>query len=143
MVCASLKARCSIGVPTAQAALDVRAFSFLSMQPECSGRVIGECSACLALSPTVRRLPKADHDPDDARVPRLWRRFLWKADAVDPHQTSLERAFQLARSGRCATIDDIKQRLKAELYDQHIIEGRSLRSQLRALIAASREKTAP
>jgi hypothetical protein len=61
----------------------------------------------------------------------------------DTRTTSLERAFELARSGRCATIDEVKQRLKAELYDQHMIEGRSLRSQLRDLIAASRSKTAP
>jgi len=96
-------------------------------------------TVCLprVVPPTVRRFPKADHDPDDARVPRLWRHFLWKADAVDPH-SSLERAFELARSGRYASIDEIKQRLKAELYDQHMIEGRSLRSQLRALIAKSR-----
>jgi hypothetical protein len=59
----------------------------------------------------------------------------------DPSQTSLERAFELARSGRCATIDEIKQRLKAELYDQHMIEGRSLRSQLRALIAKSKAQS--
>ena len=56
----------------------------------------------------------------------------------DPSQTSLERAFELARSGSCATIEEIKQKLKAELYDQHMIEGRSLRSQLRALIAKSK-----
>ncbi len=62
---------------------------------------------------------------------------------MDPYRTSLERAFELARSGRCATIDEIKQRLKAEFYDPHIIEGRSLRSQLRALIAASGRKSLP
>ena len=35
---------------------------------------------------------------------------------VDPNITTLERAFQLARSGQCSTLDDIKQRLKAEGY---------------------------
>jgi hypothetical protein len=62
---------------------------------------------------------------------------------VDPYRTSLERAFELARSGRCATIHEIKQNLKAEFYDPHIIEGRSLRAQLRALIAASGGKWSP
>ncbi len=55
----------------------------------------------------------------------------------DPYQTSLERAFELARSGRCASIDEIKHRLKAEAHNQDVIEGRSLRLQLRALIAKS------
>ncbi len=90
--------------------------------------------------PTVRRFPKADHDPDDARAPVSGVISYGKPDAVDPYRTSLERAFELARSGRCATIDEIKQRLKAELFDQHIIEGRALRSQLRKLIAASRSR---
>jgi hypothetical protein len=56
----------------------------------------------------------------------------------NPRATILERAFELARSGRCASIDEIKRRLKTELYDQHMIEGPSVRSQLRALIAKSR-----
>jgi hypothetical protein len=114
---------------------------FISVQPECSGRVRGLCLLASRRPPTVGRFLKVDRYPDDARVPRLWRHFLWKADAVDPHRTSLERAFELARSGRYASIDEIKQRLKAELYDQHMIEGRSLRSQLRALIAKSRAQT--
>jgi hypothetical protein len=59
----------------------------------------------------------------------------------DPRATSLERAFELARSGRYASIDEIKRRLKTELYDQYIIEGPSLRSQLRALIAESRARS--
>jgi hypothetical protein len=58
-------------------------------------------------------------------------------------KTTLEKAFELAKSGECATIDEIKQRLKVELYDQHIIEGRSLRSQLRKLIAASKDRSQP
>jgi hypothetical protein len=53
--------------------------------------------------------------------------------------TALERAFQLARSGRMATIDDIKKRLKREGYDERVVTegGRSLTLQLRELIRTS------
>ena len=50
--------------------------------------------------------------------------------------TALERAFQLARSGKMATIEDIKKRLKQEGYDERVVTdgGRSLTTQLRGLI---------
>jgi hypothetical protein len=54
---------------------------------------------------------------------------------MDSKVTALERAFQLARSGRMTTIDDIKKRLKQEGYDERVIDGgRSLTVQLRGLI---------
>ena len=52
--------------------------------------------------------------------------------------SALERAFQLARSGRIANVDEIKKRLRQEGYDQLAVEGGpSLKSQLRKLIKAA------
>ena len=53
--------------------------------------------------------------------------------------TALERAFQLARSGHMATVDDIRKRLKQEGYDERVVldGGRSLTTQLRGLIRAA------
>ena len=57
---------------------------------------------------------------------------------MDPNRSALERAFQLARSGRLATVDDIKKQLKQEGYDvSSAYSGPSLRSQLRDLIEAA------
>ena len=60
-------------------------------------------------------------------------------------QTTLERAFDLARSGACANIDDIRTALKRERYDNidaHLA-GHSIKKQLRALCDAARPATAP
>jgi hypothetical protein len=57
---------------------------------------------------------------------------------VDGKVSALERAFQLARSGRLATVDDIKKQLKQEGYEvSSAYAGPSLRSQLRDLIKAA------
>ena len=41
--------------------------------------------------------------------------------------TALERAFQLARSGHMATVDDIRKRLKQEGYDERaVVDGGSI-----------------
>ena len=55
---------------------------------------------------------------------------------MDSKVTALERAFQLARSGRMATIDDIEKHLKREGYDERVVTegGRSLATQLRELV---------
>jgi len=37
---------------------------------------------------------------------------------MDPKVSALERAFQLARSGQTASIDDIRKRLKREGYEE-------------------------
>jgi hypothetical protein len=59
---------------------------------------------------------------------------------MDSKVTALERAFQLARSGRMATIEEIKKRLKQEGYDARVVAdgGRSLTTQLKELIKAAR-----
>ena len=58
---------------------------------------------------------------------------------MDPRVSAVERAFQLARAGRLANVDDIKERLKQEGYDvsSRAFDGPSLRSQLRKLIKAA------
>jgi hypothetical protein len=59
--------------------------------------------------------------------------------------TALERAFQLARSGRMATVEDIRKRLKQEGYDERVVldGGRSLTAQLRGLIKTARAGAQP
>ena len=49
--------------------------------------------------------------------------------------TTLERAYELAREGRCRTVSDIKQALSAEGYDriQDALYGPSLTADLRKL----------
>jgi hypothetical protein len=53
---------------------------------------------------------------------------------MNSRPTALERAFQLARSGRPKTIDDIKRELAKEHYSSGQITGNTLRKQLLALI---------
>lgn len=53
---------------------------------------------------------------------------------MDHDLTALERAFQLASSGTCATVSEIKQKLKSEGYGLSQIEGSALLKQLRTLI---------
>ena len=60
---------------------------------------------------------------------------------MDPKVSTLERAFQLARSGQAASIDDIKKRLKREGYEEKAVDGGpSLAGQLRKLIHEARER---
>jgi hypothetical protein len=59
---------------------------------------------------------------------------------VDPNKTTIERAFELARSGECKTINEIRSRLKAEGYNQNLIEGRTLLLQLRTIMAEASRK---
>ena len=53
---------------------------------------------------------------------------------------TLERAFELARTGECTSVDDIRKRLKAEQYSQvdaHLA-GASVRRQLLDLCREAR-----
>lgn len=54
--------------------------------------------------------------------------------AMDQSLTDLERAFQLARSGICTSVVDLKKRLKEEGRSLDQITGRTLTKQLDALI---------
>lgn len=57
---------------------------------------------------------------------------------MDRNVTALERAFSLARSGGVADVSEIRLRLKREGYDDKVLSGSSLISQLRALIKVAR-----
>jgi hypothetical protein len=53
---------------------------------------------------------------------------------MDMHKTALERAFDIARSGRCIGIPDLIKCLDHEGYQTHQIEGTYLKKQLLCLI---------
>jgi hypothetical protein len=57
--------------------------------------------------------------------------------------TSLERAFQLAKSGRCQTVDDIKRTMRLEGYEPDQVMGRQLVGQLTVLICAAQYRDLP
>jgi hypothetical protein len=57
---------------------------------------------------------------------------------MEYRKTALERAFQLARSGRVAQVTDIITLLNREGYYGSQIEGRLLKRQLADLIKAAR-----
>ena len=53
--------------------------------------------------------------------------------------TTIERAFDLARSGRFASVTSIRKQLRLEGYqDKRQLQGAALYSQLRSLIAAQK-----
>jgi hypothetical protein len=58
--------------------------------------------------------------------------------------TTLERAFALARSGRCASVQEIRAALKRERFDnvEAHLSGPSLARQLRALCDEARRQPA-
>ena len=56
----------------------------------------------------------------------------------DHSMTVLERAFQLAKSGNCISVSEIRKRLLAEGYSVAQITGKVLSKQLEALIKAAR-----
>jgi hypothetical protein len=60
---------------------------------------------------------------------------------MDQKMTALERAFQLARSGRVAGIAEIITSLNREGYSASQIEGRVLKRQLADLIKAARNRS--
>ena len=61
---------------------------------------------------------------------------------MDTNKTTIERAFDLARSGTCLTLNDIVSKLKSEGYGAGQIEGRSLNKQLRELIEKAKKPLA-
>lgn len=56
---------------------------------------------------------------------------------MNTNKTALERAFELAKSGKYANVSDIKTALLAEHYSTEKVIGASLSKQLRDLIASS------
>jgi hypothetical protein len=55
--------------------------------------------------------------------------------------TTVERAYQLARSGECADLIEVRKRLKAEGYqdERFQLHGLSITSELRKLCEAARK----
>jgi hypothetical protein len=58
---------------------------------------------------------------------------------MNRHPTAVERAFELARSGQCLTIQDIRRQLSGEGYldVRHHLCGRSIMGELGRLIKAA------
>ena len=58
---------------------------------------------------------------------------------MTPRPSIIERAFQLAKSGRCADVQDIRDQLAIESYPSvdGVIRGASLLAQLRFHIASA------
>ena len=52
--------------------------------------------------------------------------------------TPLERAFDLARSGECDQVSDLRKRLRLEGYSDAQVDGPSLIRQLRQLLLAAK-----
>jgi hypothetical protein len=61
---------------------------------------------------------------------------------MQPHVTSLERAFQVAKSGNAASMDDIRRLLKNEGYPVDCLDGPSLRRQLTTLMTDAKARAA-
>lgn len=57
---------------------------------------------------------------------------------MDPTKSTLERAFELAKSGRFASMSELRAAIKAEGYTAAQIEGPALGRQLRRLMDESR-----
>lgn len=57
---------------------------------------------------------------------------------MDPRKTVLERAFELAESGKTDSVEEIRRVLKSEGYSTHQVSGPALLSQLRKLIEAAK-----
>lgn len=64
---------------------------------------------------------------------------------MNTEQSTLERAFALARSGECASVGEIRMRLKKERCDavEAHLSGPSISRQLRALCDEARKAPAP
>jgi hypothetical protein len=56
------------------------------------------------------------------------------------NKTAIERAFELARSGRFAKLEDIKAQLKLEGYSDAQVIGPTLFRQLRKLISEAKNR---
>ena len=57
---------------------------------------------------------------------------------MDHHLSPLERAFELARLGSCASMTDIRRKLRSEGYSVVQITGKTLSKQIREVISAAR-----
>jgi len=58
---------------------------------------------------------------------------------MDQNKTALERAFELAASGQYSALDQVRRALRAEGYFDAQLTGRTLVTQLRAIILRAKE----
>jgi len=59
---------------------------------------------------------------------------------MDPNLTAIERAFQAAKSGEAASMEDIRRLLKKDGYKVEYIEGPSLRRQLEGFMKGAKTR---
>ena len=86
--------------------------------------------------------PNNPYMPEEAaRALREARRSSKAEGIMDHHPTELERAFQLAKSGSCSSMSDIRDRLRSEGYSTARVTGDSLARQLRNLMQTARMQT--
>lgn len=57
---------------------------------------------------------------------------------MDQNQTALERAFELAKSGRYRNVADIRTKVRMEGYTEHQLMGKALSKQLAGIIEKAR-----
>ncbi|MBZ9762312.1 hypothetical protein LB553_15715 [Mesorhizobium sp. CA8] len=62
---------------------------------------------------------------------------------MNPNKTTLERAFELARSGDIVDLYGLRERLRREGYDGRQLEGNSLRKQLASMIKEAAPEAGP
>jgi hypothetical protein len=56
------------------------------------------------------------------------------------YTSALERAFELAKSGRCRNIPELRVALRSEGFSDEQVWGKSLGTQLRTLIEQAKQK---
>jgi hypothetical protein len=61
---------------------------------------------------------------------------------MDLRKTALERAFELARSGKCLSFNDIVQHVKTEGYSLDQLAGPTLKKQLLELVVKAKKTDA-
>jgi hypothetical protein len=72
------------------------------------------------------------------RLPVKARQLGLGLNLLERNTTTVERAFQVANSGHCATVQDIRRYLKIEGYSDMQVTGPSLLKQLKAILKAAR-----
>jgi hypothetical protein len=60
---------------------------------------------------------------------------------MEPNVNTMERAFELARSGKCVSVEEIRACLRAEGYSQGLVVGNYLSAQLRQLMLETNPKS--
>ena len=59
---------------------------------------------------------------------------------MEVRKTALERAFELAKAGKCRNLFELNKRLRSEKYDVVYAEGKALKKQLLQLIGEAKRE---